>query len=142
MGHYADEKTRLTALLAEKQKQADLLDPARGNGTVVFKRSAADKGDHIYVQFADRHDSDATEYSYTGTGGIKSALAAWRTANSSATSGDMYVEWNYFTNTKDDAFWAGEKAKFESSASDIQDDIDHIQKIIDNGEDSANVDFS
>ena len=140
MGHYADEKTRLTALLAEKAKQADLLDPARGSGTVNIKRSAADN--HLYVQFADRHDSDSTEYTYTGTGGIKSALTAWRTANSSETSGDMYREWNYFINTKDDAFWAGEKAKFESSASDIQDDIDHIQKIIDNGEDSANVDFS
>jgi hypothetical protein len=153
MGHYADEKARLVGNQTIWQLRADLLDPSCGSKTVVIKKNAdegnvyAESGSVQFVGTTPRDASgDTTLHSYTGTGGGKAALENWRTANSSETSGDMYDFWNtYIVNMNDDAR-AAEKVLHEAQVTDITNDIDHIQKIIDNptpgAEDPNNVDFS
>jgi hypothetical protein len=152
MGHYADEKTRLTANLAIFQLQSDLLNPSCGSKTVVIKKGVSDG--EVYVDTGTgafdggTHDTsgDTTLHTYTGTGGGKAAVENWRTANSSETSGDMYDFWNtYVVNMNDDAR-AAERVKFDATITSLTADLAHIQKIIDNptvgAEDPNNVDFS
>ena len=129
MGHYADEKVRLTTLKEKHQRNSDLFDINASSMNIKFRKGDATPSDELL-------------YDYTGTGGIKGGLLAWRAANGSVSSGTMYDMWNHGINEKDDAFYAGEKAKFDQTLADIEEDLAHIQKIIDNGEDSTNVDFS
>ncbi|SVA66879.1 uncharacterized protein METZ01_LOCUS119733 [marine metagenome] len=143
MGHYADEKTRLVGNQTIWQLRADMLDPSCSSKTVVIK-----KGDKVYVETGapdyvgetPRDTSgDTVLHTYTGTGGGKAAIENWRAANTSATSGDMYDFWSsYIVNMNDDAR-AAEKVKAAEQVTDLTADIAHLQKIIDNGEDTTNI---
>ena len=143
MGHYADEKTRLVGNQTIWQLRADMLDPSCSSKTVVIK-----KGDKVYVETGapdyvgetPRDTSgDTVLHTYTGTGGGKAAIENWRAANTSATSGDMYDFWSsYIVNMNDDAR-AAEKVKATEQVTDLTADIAHLQKIIDNGEDTTNI---
>ena len=146
MGHYADEKVRLVGNQTVFQLRADLLDPSCASKTIVIKKSAA-SGD-VYVESGEPNQlgvtvrdksSDTTLHTYTVTGGGKAAIENWRAANSSVTSGDMYDFWNrMIVNMNDDAR-ATEKGKFDTHVTSYTNDIAHIQKIIDNGEDPTNI---
>jgi hypothetical protein len=141
MGHYADEKVRLTGNKTVFQLRSDLLNPSCGSKTIKIMKNAAN-GD-VYVESGEPtqlgvtardKSSDTTLHTYTGTGGGKAAIENWRTANSSETSGDMYDFWNrMIVNMNDDAR-AAEKVKFDTHVTELTADLAHIQKIIDNGE--------
>ena len=146
MGHYADEKTRLVGNQTIWQLRADLLDPSCSSKTIVIKKNAdddtvyIDTGQPDYVNETPRDTSgDTTLHTYTGTGGGKAAIENWRAANSSATSGDMYDFWSsYIVNMNDDAR-AAARVLDVAQVTDLTNDIAHLQKIIDNGEDTTNI---
>lgn len=126
MGHYADEKTRLTTLRETHQRNSDLYDINASSMNIKYREG-------------DATPSDTLLYDYTGTGGIKGGLTAWRAANGSVSSGTMYDMWDEGINNMSDSDYAAEKAKFDSTLANIDADLAHIQKIIDNGEDPTNI---
>ena len=126
MGHYADEKTRLTTLRETHQRNSDLYDINASSMNIKYREG-------------DATPSDTLLYDYTGTGGIKGGLTAWRAANGSVSSGTMYDMWDAGINNMSDSDYAAEKAKFDSTLTNIDADLAHIQKIIDNGEDPTNI---
>ena len=126
MGHYADEKTRLTTLRETHQRNSDLYDINASSMNIKYREG-------------DATPSDTLLYDYTGTGGIKGGLTAWRAANGSVSSGTMYDMWEEGINNMSDSDYAAENAKFDSTLTNIDADLAHIQKIIDNGEDPTNI---
>ena len=126
MGHYADEKTRLTTLRETHQRNSDLYDINASSMNIKYREG-------------DATPSDTLLYDYTGTGGIKGGLTAWRAANGSVSSGTMYDMWDEGINNMSDSDYAAEKAKFDETLANIDADLAHIQKIIDNGEDPTNI---
>lgn len=126
MGHYADEKTRLTTFKEGHQRSSQLFDTSASSMNIKFRDG-------------DGNPDDTLLYDYTGTGGIKGGLTAWRAANGSVSSGTMYDMWNRGINTMSDSDYAAEKAKHDQTVVDVDADLTHIQKIIDNGEDPTNI---
>jgi len=126
MGHYADAKTRLTTFKEGHQRSSQLFDTSASSMNIKFRDG-------------DGNPDDTLLYDYTGTGGIKGGLTAWRAANGSVSSGTMYDMWNRGINTMSDSDYAAEKAKHDQTVADTEADIAWVQKIIDNGEDPTNI---
>ena len=90
MGVYADTLAETQTLLNKEQWGKDVASGSySGNRTI-----------HVYAPGAS--SGDAAIHTYTGPGGYAQMFSEWRTANASATSGEMFDLWTNWNAATDE----------------------------------------